>query len=118
MRRQQPLHIVFDIARSVQMSSDGDMAYEPQVGEDEGIDGLRESIFGLHCRNMMNVDHILNYPSENDIVMESSTDEEIIQRVMNTPTEDQDPDDINVLPSVSSKELAGAFSILLSIFDG
>ena len=40
---------------------------------------------------------------ENDIVMESPTDEEIIQGVMNTPTDDHDSDDISVLPSISSK---------------
>ena len=53
----------------------------------------------------MNVDHLLNYPSENDIVMESPTDEEIIQGVMNTPTDDHDPNNSSVLPSVSSKEV-------------
>ena len=52
----------------------------------------------------MNVDHLLNYPIENDIVMESPTNKEIIQGVMNTPTDDHDPDDNSVLPSVSSKE--------------
>ena len=51
----------------------------------------------------MDIDHLLNYPSENDIVMESAIYEEIIQRVMNTPTNDYDPDDNSVLPSVSPK---------------
>ncbi|KAK3228651.1 hypothetical protein Dsin_000532 [Dipteronia sinensis] len=80
------------------------MASEPQVGEDEGIDRLREVISGLHYRNVIDVDHLLNYTSENDIVIESPTNEEIIQGVMNTPTDDHDLDDISVLPSVSSKE--------------
>ena len=80
------------------------MAFEPQVGEDEGIDGLCESIYGLHYGNVMDIDHLLNYPSENDIVMELPIDEEIIQGVINTPIDDHDPDDIGVLPSVTSKE--------------
>ena len=53
----------------------------------------------------MDIDHLLNYPSENDIVMESAIYEEIIQGVMNTPTNDHDPDDNSVLPSVSPKEV-------------
>ncbi|KAK3200579.1 hypothetical protein Dsin_023994 [Dipteronia sinensis] len=36
-------------------------------------------VYNLHYRNVMDFDHLLNYPSENDIVMESPTDEEIIQ---------------------------------------
>ena len=82
--------------RHCKIRLDEDMASEPQVGEDEGIDGLREAISGLHYRNVMDVDHLLNYPSENDIVMESPTDEEIIQGVMNTPTDDHDPNDNRV----------------------
>ena len=72
--------------RHCKIRLDEDMAFEPQVGEDEGIDGLREAIYGLHYRNMIDVDHLLNYPNENDIVMESPTDEEIIQGVIETNT--------------------------------
>ncbi|MBA0876929.1 hypothetical protein Goshw_007216, partial [Gossypium schwendimanii] len=48
---------------------------------------------------------ILNYPSENESLMESLTDEEIIQGVMDVPANDeQDLNDSNVLPHVSPKE--------------
>ncbi|MFQ6643356.1 hypothetical protein Gotur_017745 [Gossypium turneri] len=47
---------------------------------------------------------ILNYPSEDESLMESPTDEEIIQGVMDVPADDeQDLDDSTVLSYVSSK---------------
>ncbi|MBA0778048.1 hypothetical protein Gotri_005978 [Gossypium trilobum] len=47
---------------------------------------------------------ILNYPSEKEPLVESPIDEEIIQGVMDVPTDDeQDLDDSTVLPYVSSK---------------
>ncbi|MBA0624749.1 hypothetical protein Godav_010042, partial [Gossypium davidsonii] len=53
----------------------------------------------------MDVDQILNYPSENEFLMDSPTDEEIIQGVIDVPADDeQDSDDSNVLPHVSPKE--------------
>ncbi|MBA0718255.1 hypothetical protein Golax_006010, partial [Gossypium laxum] len=53
----------------------------------------------------MDVEQILNYPSENESLMELPTDEEIIQRVMDVSADDkQDPDDSSVLPHVSPKE--------------
>ena len=61
----------------------------------------------------MDVEHLLNYPNENDVVMESPTDEEIIESVMNTNEEtDPEPDDNNVIPSVSSKESFQAINTL------
>ena len=68
----------------------------------------------------MDVEHILNYPSENDVVMESPIDEEIIQGKTDTPiideeiiqrkidkliNDDHDLDDSCVLPNVSPKEV-------------
>ncbi|KAK3229764.1 hypothetical protein Dsin_001645 [Dipteronia sinensis] len=76
----------------------------PQVGEDEGIDGLREAISGLHYRNVMDVDHLLNYPSENDIVMELPIDEKLIQRVINSSPMIMIQMTTEFLPSVSPKE--------------
>ncbi|KAK8270557.1 hypothetical protein V6Z11_D11G203700 [Gossypium hirsutum] len=53
----------------------------------------------------MNVEQILNYPSENESLMESPTDEEIIQGVMDVPADDEQySDDSNVLSHVSPKE--------------
>ena len=63
----------------------------------------------------MDVEHLLNYPSNNDAVMESAIDEEIIQSVMNTSNDDEnnpDPDDSSVLPNVSSKKAFQAITIL------
>ncbi|XP_022858482.1 CENP-B homolog protein 2-like [Olea europaea var. sylvestris] len=80
---------------------------EPEVGElDEGIQGLNDVISNLHYRNVMDVEHLLNYPSENDAIMESPRDEEIIQLVMNSNDDENDPepDDSSVVPNVSSKE--------------
>ncbi|MBA0749686.1 hypothetical protein Gogos_003586 [Gossypium gossypioides] len=37
----------------------------------------------------MDVKQILNYPSENESLIKSLTDEEIIQGVMNMPTDDE-----------------------------
>ncbi|MBA0778051.1 hypothetical protein Gotri_005978 [Gossypium trilobum] len=52
----------------------------------------------------MDVKQILNYPSEKEPLVESPIDEEIIQGVMDVPTDDeQDLDDSTVLPYVSSK---------------
>ncbi|MBA0864516.1 hypothetical protein Goshw_003801, partial [Gossypium schwendimanii] len=53
----------------------------------------------------MDVEQILNYPSENESLMQSPTYEEIIQGVMDVLADDeQDPDDSRVLPHVSPKE--------------
>ncbi|KAK2644905.1 hypothetical protein Ddye_020100 [Dipteronia dyeriana] len=41
--------------RHYKIRSHEDMDFEPQVGEDEGIDGLREAISGLRYRNVMDV---------------------------------------------------------------
>ncbi|KAH1074449.1 hypothetical protein J1N35_026777 [Gossypium stocksii] len=54
----------------------------------------------------MDVEHIWNYLSENESLMELLTDEEIIQGVMDVSTDDeQDPNDSSVLPHVSPKEV-------------
>ncbi|MBA0859510.1 hypothetical protein Goshw_007572, partial [Gossypium schwendimanii] len=37
----------------------------------------------------MGVEQILNYPSENESLMESPTDEEIIQGVMDVPADNE-----------------------------
>ncbi|MFQ6660854.1 hypothetical protein Gotur_029219 [Gossypium turneri] len=48
---------------------------------------------------------ILNYRSENESLMESPADEEIIQGVMDVPADDeQDSNDSSVLPHVSPKK--------------
>ncbi|MBA0653497.1 hypothetical protein Goklo_020665 [Gossypium klotzschianum] len=53
----------------------------------------------------MNVEQILNYPSENESLMESPTDEEIIQGVMDVLADDEQySDDSDVLSHVSPKE--------------
>ncbi|MFQ6628964.1 hypothetical protein Gotur_007416, partial [Gossypium turneri] len=61
----------------------------------------------------MNVEQILNFPSENEYLMVSPMDEEIIQGVIDVPTDDeQDPDDSSVLPHVSPKEAFLAVDIV------
>lgn len=62
----------------------------------------------------MDVEYLLNYPSENDAIMESPIDEEIIQSVMNNNDDENDPesDDSSVVPNVSSKEAFQAIVIL------
>ncbi|KAK3213144.1 hypothetical protein Dsin_017850 [Dipteronia sinensis] len=67
--------IIANCFRHYKICSYENMASEPQVSEDEGINGLREAISSLHYRNMRDVDHILNYLSKNDIVIESPTNE-------------------------------------------
>ncbi|MBA0664565.1 hypothetical protein Goklo_004538 [Gossypium klotzschianum] len=76
-----------------------------QIGDVEGIHKLKEVISNLHYKNAMDVEQILNYPSENESLMESPADEEIIQGVMDVPADDeQDPNDSSVLPHVSPKK--------------
>ena len=78
--------------------SDESVATKQQASENEGICGLHEVISSLQYRNAMDVEHLFNYPSKNDAVMESSTDEEIIQGIMDTPADDDhDLDDSCVL---------------------
>ena len=67
---------------------------EQQSGEDEGTHGLHEAISSLQYINASDVKHFLNYPSENDAVMESPTDEEIIQEIIyKIVDDDHDLDD-------------------------
>ena len=54
------------------------MVTEQQATEDKGIRRLYEVIYSLQYRNAMDIEHLLNYPNENDVVMESSIDGEII----------------------------------------
>ncbi|KAL8157852.1 hypothetical protein AgCh_002534 [Apium graveolens] len=46
----------------------------------------------------MNVEHLLNYPEENNAVMDSPTDEEIIETVLNYVANDPKPDDSITIP--------------------
>ncbi|XP_055835082.1 CENP-B homolog protein 2-like [Solanum dulcamara] len=63
-----------------------------EVGElDEGTQELNDVISNLAYRNVMDVEHLLNYPNENDTVMELPTEEKIIQSVMNNDDEN-DPE--------------------------
>ncbi|XP_022856380.1 uncharacterized protein LOC111377501 [Olea europaea var. sylvestris] len=90
--------------RHCKIRSEKNNVPEPEVGElDEGIQGLNDVISNLHYRNVMDVEHLLNYPSENDAVMESPTDEEIIRSVMNNNDDENDPepDDSSVVPIVT-----------------
>lgn len=101
--------------RHCKIRSEENNVPEPEVGElDEGIQWLNDVISNLRYRNVMNVEHLLNHPSENDAVMESPTDEEIIQSVMNSNDDknDPEPDDISVVPNVSSKE---AFQAIVTL---
>ncbi|MBA0798895.1 hypothetical protein Gohar_009445, partial [Gossypium harknessii] len=45
--------------------------------------------WNIDVKNAMDVEQILNYPSEKESLMESLTDEEIIQGVMDVPTDDE-----------------------------
>ncbi|XP_022895306.1 CENP-B homolog protein 1-like [Olea europaea var. sylvestris] len=101
--------------RHCKIRSEENNVPEPEVGElDEGIQGLNDVIFNLHYRNVMDVEHFLNYPSENDAVMESPTDEEITQLVMNSNDDENDPelDDSSVVSNVSSKD---AFQAIVTL---
>ncbi|MFQ6658102.1 hypothetical protein Gotur_027512, partial [Gossypium turneri] len=91
--------------RHYKIQSEEDMPFEQEIGDIEGIHKLKEVNSDLHYRNAVDVEQILNYPSEYESLMESLTDEEIIQGVMDVPANDeQDLNDSNVLPHVSPKE--------------
>ncbi|KAG8497126.1 hypothetical protein CXB51_008268 [Gossypium anomalum] len=86
------------------IQSKEDMPLEQEIGDVQGIHKLKE-VSDLHYINAMKVEQILNYPSENEYLMEPSTDEEIIQGIMDVPADDeQDPEDSSVLQRVSLKE--------------
>ncbi|MFQ6627153.1 hypothetical protein Gotur_005863 [Gossypium turneri] len=76
------------------------MPLEQEIHDVEGIHKLKEVISDLHYRNAMDVEQILNYPSENESLVESTLDEEIIQGVMDVPADDES----SVLPHVSLKK--------------
>ncbi|KAL6507398.1 hypothetical protein OROGR_023593 [Orobanche gracilis] len=59
----------------------------------------------------MDVEHLLNYPRENDTLIESPTNEEIIESVLNNDDYENDDDDNDVTPIVSLNE---AFQALLT----
>ncbi|MBA0852442.1 hypothetical protein Goshw_005385, partial [Gossypium schwendimanii] len=81
------------------------MHLKQEIDDVEGIHKLKEVISDLHYRNAMDVEQILNYPSENESLVDSTLDEEIIQGVMDVPADDeQDPDESSVLPHVSPKK--------------
>eukprot|EP00257_Ricinus_communis_P022182 XP_015581839.1 uncharacterized protein LOC107262167 [Ricinus communis] len=89
------------------------MPLEQEIGDVEGIHGFEEVISNLYYRNAINIEQILNYPNENEALMESSTYEEIIEGVIDVPAnDDQDPDDSDVLPHVYLKEAFLAVEIL------
>ncbi|MBA0813051.1 hypothetical protein Gohar_026935, partial [Gossypium harknessii] len=45
--------------------------------------------WNIDVKNAMDVEQILNYRSENESLMESPADEEIIQGVMDVPADDE-----------------------------
>ncbi|XP_071724356.1 uncharacterized protein [Rutidosis leptorrhynchoides] len=89
---------------------------EAEVEElEEDIEGLTDVISKLQYRNVMDVEHLLNYPNENDVVMELPTDDEIIESVLNDEN-DPEPDDSSVTQNVSSKEAYQAVITLRNYF--
>ncbi|MBA0613716.1 hypothetical protein Godav_014092 [Gossypium davidsonii] len=73
------------------------------------IESLRNiELFFLppNSTNAIDIEHILNFPSENESLMESPTDEEIIQGVMDVSTDDeQDPDNSSLYHMFLQKRL-------------
>ncbi|XP_074327476.1 uncharacterized protein LOC141665387 [Apium graveolens] len=79
---------------------------------EQEIQDLTKFLSKLNYRNVMNVEHLLNYPEENNAVMDSPTDEEIIEAVLNDEANDPEPDDSITIPQVSSRE---AFQAIVTI---
>ncbi|MBA0648888.1 hypothetical protein Goklo_016522 [Gossypium klotzschianum] len=75
--------------RHCNIRSEVDIPLEQEIGDVKGIHKLKKVISGLHYRNAIDIEHILNFPSENESLMESPTDEEIIQGVMDSPTDEE-----------------------------
>ncbi|MBA0852441.1 hypothetical protein Goshw_005385 [Gossypium schwendimanii] len=97
--------IIANYFRHCKIQFDEDMHLKQEIDDVEGIHKLKEVISDLHYRNAMDVEQILNYPSENESLVDSTLDEEIIQGVMDVPADDeQDPDESSVLPHVSPKK--------------
>ncbi|XP_074364561.1 uncharacterized protein LOC141705551 [Apium graveolens] len=72
---------------------------------EQEIQDLTKLLSKLNYRNVMNVEHLLNYPEENNAVMDSSKDEEIIEAVLDDEANDPEPDDSITIPQVSSREV-------------
>ncbi|KAM3304556.1 hypothetical protein P3S67_011422 [Capsicum chacoense] len=70
----------------------------------DSLQQLQNLINGLKYRNAMNAEDVLNYPGENDTSFELSTDEQIIESVMETHKEDEVEDDSVELEQVSRKD--------------
>ncbi|XP_017638541.1 CENP-B homolog protein 2-like [Gossypium arboreum] len=88
--------------RHCKIQFEEDMPLQQEIGDVEGIHKLKEVISYLHYRNVMDVEWILNYPSEHEPLKESPTNEEIIQEVMDVSADDEQyRDDNSVLPYVS-----------------
>ncbi|KAL6544350.1 hypothetical protein OROGR_010847 [Orobanche gracilis] len=67
---------ILNCFRHCKIRSEEDNVFEEEVGDlDEDIRGLSDVIYNLRYGSMMDVEHLLNYPSENDTLMESHTDE-------------------------------------------
>ncbi|XP_074377758.1 uncharacterized protein LOC141719280 [Apium graveolens] len=79
---------------------------------EQEIQDLTKLLSKLNYRNVMNVEHLLNYPEENNAVMDSPTDEEIIEAVLNDEANDPESDDSITIPQVSSRE---AFQAIVTI---
>ncbi|XP_074375143.1 CENP-B homolog protein 2-like [Apium graveolens] len=67
---------------------------------EQEIQDLTKLLSKLNYRNVINVEHLLNYHEENNVVMDSPTDEEIIEAVLNDEANDPEPDDSITIPQV------------------
>ncbi|KAL6521706.1 hypothetical protein OROGR_018275 [Orobanche gracilis] len=104
---------ILNCFRHCKIRSEEDNVFEEEVGDlDEDSRGLSDVISNLRYRSLMDVKYFLNYPSDNDTLMESSTDEEIIQSVLNNDDDENDENDSDVIPIVSSNE---AFQALVTL---
>ncbi len=67
---------------------------------EQDIQDLTKLLSRLNYKNVMDVEHLLNYLEENNTVMESLTDEEIIEVVLNDEANDPEPDNSITIPRV------------------
>ncbi|KAL6517537.1 hypothetical protein OROMI_033238 [Orobanche minor] len=109
-------HFYSSILQSLEIRSEELDVPEAEADKlEEDIERLTNVISKLHYRNVMDIEHLLNCPNDNDVVMELPTDDEIIESVLNDEN-DPEPDDSSVTPNVSSKEAYQAVITLRNYF--
>lgn len=93
----------------------GDEAASNNLNEATSEEGIRELEKMINCFgycNKIDVNHLLDYPAENDECLEVQSLEEIVASAIENPIEDDAEDDSIPLEPITRKEAFGAIITL------